>query len=214
MSQQVVSEIIQKAATDPVFRRQLLTDPDGTLKPYLDRQELSAEESSAIKAIKESMWEGVSSALTREVSRKWWQPTTFRDFAGAVLTLFIAIGLGVVLAWVIDLFDTPPSTYKLGTTDQTYDPFQRSKDILLVVLPIFTSAMAFWLGVSTEGRRADSAEDQAGAAQQQADQATQRASESDARVTAVLDQSDKNVLEDAAKKFPGLFPAWTSGGGT
>lgn len=68
MSQQVVGEIVQKAATDPTFRRQLLSKPDETLKPYVDRKELTDAEVAEVKAVKDALWEGFSTALARETA--------------------------------------------------------------------------------------------------------------------------------------------------
>src|SRR5262245_19158543 len=35
------------------------------------------------------------------------------------------------------------------------DPFARTMDLLTLLLPLFSAAVSFWLGVAIEGRRAD-----------------------------------------------------------
>jgi hypothetical protein len=67
------------------------------------------------------------------------------------------------------------------------DEYQRAKDILLVVLPLFTAALAYWTG-------------SAGTTQ-----AKQEANETKKQLNAVLDSSPEGVLERAKQAHPEAF---------
>jgi hypothetical protein len=67
------------------------------------------------------------------------------------------------------------------------DQYQRAKDILLVVLPLFTAALAYWTG-------------SAGTTQ-----AKQEATETKKQLNAVLDSSPEGVLSKAKQEHPEAF---------
>jgi hypothetical protein len=66
----------------------------------------------------------------------------------------------------------------------TLDTFQRAKDILLVVLPLFSAALAFWVGNSGTAE----AKKQEKVAKEQ--------------LNAVVDTSPEGILEKAKQKHP------------
>lgn len=68
------------------------------------------------------------------------------------------------------------------------DEFQRTKDILLVVLPLFSAAVAYWVG----SREAKDAKEEAATTKEQ--------------LTAVLDQGEANLLKRAKETYPEAFP--------
>jgi F0F1-type ATP synthase assembly protein I len=201
MSQEKLEVIIELATSDPAFRRKLIQDPDGTLKPYLDRKDITTDEADAIKAIKEAVWEGIHDTVEQQTKRKWYQPANFREFASGALTLVIVFIVLYVLGWLVDFANTNPKGITIGSNTETVDYFQRTKDLFLIVLPLLSAAISYWLGVTVEGKRAD-------AAQEQADQANASAKQSIAQTSAVLDQASPGALIQARNKFPELFQAW------
>jgi hypothetical protein len=89
------------------------------------------------------------------------------------------------LTKVADHLSTAASVDDAGNV--TLDPFQRSKDILLVVLPLLTTALGYWFGAAGKAK-----------AEENADTAKQQLNE-------VLDVGDKGLLEAAKQKNPAAF---------
>lgn len=78
---------------------------------------------------------------------------------------------------------------KDGSGNVVVDEYQRSKDILLVVLPLVTTTFGFWFGAQGKDQ-----------AQAQADQAKQQ-------VTAIVAAStDPDLLQKAKSSNPHAFP--------
>ena len=69
----------------------------------------------------------------------------------------------------------------------TLDTYQRAKDILLVVFPLFSAALAFWVGNSgtTDAKKQEKV--------------------AKAQLTAVLDSSPPNILATAKQNHPDAF---------
>ena len=67
------------------------------------------------------------------------------------------------------------------------DEFQRSKDILLVVLPLFSAAIAYWVG------------------SREAKDAKEEASETKEKLDAVLAQGPDDLLRKARVAYPEAF---------
>ncbi|MEU0794894.1 hypothetical protein ABZ342_32950 [Amycolatopsis sp. NPDC005961] len=77
----------------------------------------------------------------------------------------------------------------------TVDQFQRAKDILLVVLPLLTTALGYWFG--SAGRQQ---------AEDKADQAHDVAGKTQRKLESVLASStEQNLLEKAMVKDPEAF---------
>lgn len=103
----------------------------------------------------------------------------------AVLTVFIL----AITAWWLVLVGA-----KLGiapvkdATGSVLDEYQRAKDILLVVLPLVTTAFGYWFGA----RGKDKAEDDAAVARRE--------------LTAVLATSDNpKLLRQSRENYPDMF---------
>ncbi|WP_433562959.1 hypothetical protein ACQP1O_36925 [Nocardia sp. CA-151230] len=111
-----------------------------------------------------------------------------------VLLGFTAWWLGVVAS---DL-DVMPARDSAG---DVVDSYQRAKDILLVVLPLLTSALGYWFGVA--GRA------QAEAKAVQADAAAER---TNLQLKTVLDTStEPGLLDKARRQYPEAFEATSRG---
>ncbi|WP_033289246.1 hypothetical protein [Amycolatopsis jejuensis] len=107
----------------------------------------------------------------------------------AAITLVLLV---IAALWLLVVYT------RLGTpsTDGTaFDEFQRAKDILLVVLPLLTTALGYWFG--SAGRQQ---------AERKADQAKHDADKAQRKLAGVLDSSAvPDLLEKAKNKDPEAF---------
>lgn len=99
--------------------------------------------------------------LVVQEQKKWWQPEGFKELGAAVLSLALVILLFYTISQVFSLLDTLPKTVLVGDAIQVVDVYDRAKNLLLILFPLFSAVISFWLGVAVEGRRADANEAQA-----------------------------------------------------
>jgi hypothetical protein len=97
-------------------------------------------------------------------------------FAGAILVWWLVI--------VANRIGVKP-TVENGNV--TLDEYQRAKDILLVVFPLFSASLAYWVGSS--GTR----------------DAKQEATDAKKQLNAVVDASPEGVLDKARQLHPDAF---------
>lgn len=103
----------------------------------------------------------------------------------AVLTVLLLVLSGWWLALVASNMSTPPT---LGTDGKVVlDEFQRAKDILLVVLPLLTTALGYWFGAAGK------------------EKAEEKADRSAKQLDSVLDAAPAGVLEEAKRQHPDAF---------
>ena len=119
---------------------------------------------------------------------------------GALLTtVFIFL---ILLWWLIVVarhVGTDPVVNSDGVV--TMDTFQRTKDILLVVLPLATTAVGFWLG----NQGAAQAQETAQLATQNAETAQAQAVAAKDQLMALVDVSDARKLQEAKSAHPEAF---------
>lgn len=114
--------------------------------------------------------------------------------------IIVSVLIFVVLAWwlivvAVHLGDSP--TVVNGAV--TLDTFQRSKDILLVILPLTTTAVGFWLGNQGAGKAEESAEKAIKNAEHAGEQAVESAAlMHDYRERAVLAEQKLSIIRSAA----------------
>ncbi|MGG5259303.1 hypothetical protein [Phycicoccus avicenniae] len=109
-----------------------------------------------------------------------------------LLTLLL---LGLAVWWltlVAREMSTAPTVGKDGKV--LLDEFQRAKDILLVVLPLLTTALGYWFGAAGK----EKAEEGKAKAEATAEQKAQQ-------LDSVLDAAPQGVLKDAKDKHPEAF---------
>lgn len=72
-------------------------------------------------------------------------PALVRIYGVAVLTLIAVLG---VMAWLVVIAFTLDETVVLAPDGKTVlsDPFGRTKDILVIILPILTTLVGYWVG--------------------------------------------------------------------
>ena len=110
--------------------------------------------------------------------------------------VLITAGLFLFVAWWLyavwhHLGDVPVVD---SNGNVVVDEFQRTKDILLVVLPLLTTALGYWFG--SEGK--DKAEENAKRAEQ-----TAKAEQT--KVQALLQVAPENQVTAAKKQYPEAF---------
>jgi hypothetical protein len=122
-----LDEVLTKVLEDEVFGRNLIVNPDETLKSY----NLKADEVAAMKALQPKL---IETLRRREraiaESESWWRPTTFRETGAAILS---AILVGLLLYSAIGTFSqvsVAPLTYNIENNVQVIDTFDRAKDLL------------------------------------------------------------------------------------
>ncbi|MEM7799563.1 MAG: hypothetical protein AAF633_10265 [Chloroflexota bacterium] len=191
----VLSNIIR----DPQFAQKLKEDPENVLAPYA----LSNEEATILSGLDESLLSALRQRETNaEPTRGWLQPANFREAGAGVLSLLLILLLVYTVFATLAQMNTAPITYQVNDTELVVDPFERAKDLLGIIFPLFGAVVTFWLGVSVEGRRADKNEEEA---QRERDEkvvesvkkevALQDAAESRTIALDAIDQAESVMLE-------------------
>lgn len=174
MSSEVVKATIEKALSNELFAQKLFNTPDEALAEVAGT--LTEEEKASLKALTPDTLKGFGAVLEKEKKKpkkKWYTPGSFKELGGAVLSLALVFLLFYAVSEVYGLVTVKPTTYEVGDNVQVVDTYQRAKDLFLLLFPLFSAVITFWLGVAVEGRRADASEnaaDIARDAQQQAEQ--------------------------------------------
>jgi len=110
------------------------------------------------------------------------------DTLKAVGAIVASVFAGAILVWwlvmVADRIGTKPTVVNGSVT---LDEYQRAKDILLVVFPLFSASLAYWVGSS--GTR----------------EAKQEAADTKKRFDAVVDASPEGVVQRARQLHPEAF---------
>ncbi len=107
--------------------------------------------------------------------------------AGAIVVS--AVTALVAVWWLYEVamrLGVPPTKDPEGNI--VMDEFQRAKDILIIVLPLFSASIAYWVGSS--GTEA----------------AKKEATDSKKKLDAVLDASPQGILAKAKAAHPEAFP--------
>jgi hypothetical protein len=116
---------------------------------------------------------------------------SIKDFGVTVMTVGAAIITLLTFAlaawWLVvvrSLLDKPP---QIENGVIVLDQFQRAKDILLVVFPLFSAAVAYWIG----SKEVNAMKEQRNAAER--------------RLLAVVDVAPSGTLIDAQQRYPDAF---------
>jgi hypothetical protein len=118
-----------------------------------------------------------------------------RNFGPWVRVTITLILLAMSAAWLLVVYGALGDQTVKGADGSVLDQFQRSKDILLVIFPLLTTALGYWFG--SAGRQ--EAQITATMAQDTADMAQRK-------LASVLDSSEESGLLDKAKdKDPEAF---------
>lgn len=110
------------------------------------------------------------------------------------LLTILLLGLSVWWLTLVALrLGLEPQTDDAGNV--VLDEFQRTKDILLVVLPLTTTALGYWFGAQGKTE-----------AEAKAVEAEKEATQANAALTAVVDSSSEpQLLKQARENYPQAF---------
>ncbi|MDT7745150.1 MAG: hypothetical protein QOE59_4228 [Actinomycetota bacterium] len=116
--------------------------------------------------------------------------------AGAVFRILLTIALvGAAIWWLTEVASTITTAPTVDARGNVLDPYARSKDILLAVLPLLTTALGYWFGA--QGKEQE---------QQKARVAQEKSEEKDKKLQVVLAKSDDTqLLQKAQEAEPELF---------
>lgn len=134
---------------------------------------------------------------------EWLKTITFGSFFRAIIT----IGLLLATLWALDkvygVIDEAPTVNEKG--EVTLDKYQRTKDILLVVLPLLTTALGYWFGAkeSEQAQKDKVAAVNGAVAEKQ--QATEEKEKTHKQMQAILDSSKVPLLDMAKSQYPQAF---------
>jgi hypothetical protein len=122
----------------------------------------------------------------------WLKEVGFGAFFRALVTVALLLATLWALWHVYHVIDEPPIVDQAGKV--TLDVYQRAKDILLVVLPLLTTALGYWFGAKESEK-----------AQKDKDTALKQKDQMHAKLQAVLDSSTTPLLEAAREKHREAF---------
>jgi len=116
--------------------------------------------------------------------------------AKAIGVIIVTILTAVIAIWwlymVATRINVQPVVNASGAV--VLDEYARAKDILLVVLPLFTATLAYWVGAKgTSDAKEETAE------------AKKQTEKTQAQLNAVVDVSDRGILKNAMTEFPEAF---------
>jgi hypothetical protein len=116
--------------------------------------------------------------------------------AKAIGVIIVTILTAVIAIWwlyvVATHINVQPVVNASGAV--VLDEYARAKDILLVVLPLFTATLAYWVGAKgTSDAKEETAE------------AKKQTEKTQAQLNAVVDVSDRGILKNAMTEFPEAF---------
>ena len=115
---------------------------------------------------------------------------------GILTVLFI---LFVYLTFT-QLTTRPEEIPMSGGHMEMYDPFTRAKDILTLILPLFTTVLSFWLGFHIQEKKVDQAESTANNQREMREKADTMMAKIEGRMMTMPENDDiKNLSNDIHK---------------
>lgn len=100
------------------------------------------------------------------------------------VAIFVFVGAWSLAVW--SRLGTPPTYLADGKTVKV-DEFSRAKDLLVLVFPLLTTAVGYWLGSQGTAK------------------AEEKAKQAEARKEAVIAEAQPGVLLAAIEKYPKAF---------
>lgn len=200
-------QALTKAVKDSTFAQALKENPEEALQSY----DLTTDEIAQLKSLTPQLFKTLRQS-TFSSTQAWFRPANFREAGAAVLSLGL---VGLLLYAAIVTFtqvNTTPISYTVGGAAFVVDPYDRAKDLLEIIFPLFGALVTFWLGVTVEGRRADRNEADAeeakagkAAAEQDATEVKETASTALDNVELVLQQMPMGSYGSALEGTGGAF---------
>ncbi len=146
---QFLQEVLNRLGTEPKFRESMKKDPKAALTKYAT---LDDAEKQALSA----MAMGFSSDLATGRKVQW-----IKDWGPMILSALLLVVFIYVLHSTLLQITIPPEGVPVGENTQVFDRYERAKDLLDSLFPLFSAVVTFWLGVTVESKRADQNQDTA-----------------------------------------------------
>jgi len=135
MTQENVSDIVERISVDKSFKEKLLkalgqksSEDKNFRKELLITLDTGSQARSSLKANTEFILQLLLS--------------------GILIVIFVVVA---VLTFI--RIDMAPQAFQMGDNMQMYDPFVRAKDLLTLLIPLFTTTLSFWLGFSLQEKK-------------------------------------------------------------
>ena len=112
----------------------------------------------------------------------------FKAYGAAAVTLLTG---GLVVWWLVIVAQRIGVKPEVENGNVVLDEWSRAKDILLVVLPLFSASIAYWVGAQVGAKETNEAKSEAAGAKD--------------KLEAVLDASPQGTLESAKEAHPEAF---------
>jgi hypothetical protein len=146
MSDENVHEILERVSKDHHFRKQFLNTL--TTKSKED-DDLKHELLDALGAGSKTEEENTTAQQVQAAhSHGNLERTLQLALSGILVALFVVIA-GLTLVRI----DAAPKSVIMGDRMEMYDPFVRAKDLLTLLIPLFTTIVSFWLGFSIQEKK-------------------------------------------------------------
>jgi hypothetical protein len=113
----------------------------------------------------------------------------FKVLARFVITMLL---FAVVIFWMWLMSGDLRTGATKDVTGKSIDPYERSKDVLLVALPLLTTAVGYWFGAEGKER----AEQRAHEAQEKSTSSLERALHAEAQLAATKLTGHANASDD------------------
>jgi hypothetical protein len=145
MSDENAHDILERVSKDNPFRKQFLNALRTKSK---EDDDLKHEFLDALGAV---------SKTDKENTERQAQATSSHGNLGRILQLTLSgilVALFVVIAGLtLVRIDAAPKSVLMGDRIEMYDPFVRAKDLLTLLIPLFTTIVSFWLGFSIQEKK-------------------------------------------------------------
>ena len=145
MSNENIHDILERVSKDNSFREQFLEALGIKSKEDDDlRQKLLDALSAVSKKDKENTERQARSTNSHVNMERVLQLI----LSGILVALFVVIA-GLTLLRI----DAAPKSVLMGDKMEMYDPYVRAKDLLTLLIPLFTTIVSFWLGFSIQEKK-------------------------------------------------------------
>jgi hypothetical protein len=145
MSDENVHAILERVSNDDPFRQQFLNALRTKSKENDDlKHELLDALGAGSKTDKEKKEQQAQASNSHGNLERILQLT----LSGILVALFVVIA-GLTLVRI----DAAPKSVLMGDRMEMYDPFVRAKDLLTLLIPLFTTIVSFWLGFSIQEKK-------------------------------------------------------------
>jgi hypothetical protein len=192
MSQADIQDFFTKISTDEHIKKQLLNALGALSKEDQEFKDqlLNTLDTETDRTRKKKKLRSLFSNLKMEV--------VFQIILTAIL---IAVFVVFVYLTYIQINTRPEGILMSDGHMEMYDPFSRAKDLLILIIPVFTTVISFWLGYSVQERKVIEAKTSAEEHRLMLEKADQMMAKIEGRMMTTLENDDINNLSSDIHKI-------------